>query len=129
MGCEEGAIWGVSQLSGLGDEWGVVPPTKKEDLGEAGGALCGEDTFCWDGELLQCSTHREISGGGCIVHSGERWAWDADLEAMPRRWEGATEGGATPQGGTVMVGRRPWCSISRIMSFLSLNYKIFLVEA
>lgn len=87
MGCGEGAIWGVSQLSGLGDEWGVVPPTKKEDIGEAGGARGGEDTFRLGRGAFQvlCNTD-EISGGSCIVHSAECWAWDADLEATPHRW-------------------------------------------
>ena len=42
-GCGEGAIWGDSQLSGLGDEWGVVLPTRKEGRGEAAGGRGGEE--------------------------------------------------------------------------------------
>lgn len=67
MGCGVGAILGNSQLSGLGDKWGVVLPKRTEGREEAAGGRGGgggEVTLCLGRSVSEVL---RTAGGSCIM--------------------------------------------------------------
>lgn len=74
---DQNGVWGGnnlgdSQLSSLGDKWGVVLPTKKEGRREAAGGHGREVALCLRRVCLRCSaTSRELWEAAVLCQSAE----------------------------------------------------------